>query len=1529
MTSHIAPIQSTTIDRAAGDSGILIAFDASDSSGFDYASFQFSLYDNDGNWVDSYNAWLSEWDSFVNGSGSIHNGSFVGLLDIPKNAEQGTYVLDSFRIRDRADNEESFHRSSHWHNGTPTHSWDADASAALGGIDPSSLSFSVTGDPIPPAGGAPVDTDLPAISNLKLSSSTINRAAGDSGILIAFDASDSSGFDYASFQFSLYDNDGNWVDSYNAWLSEWDSFVNGSGSIHNGSFVGLLDIPKNAEQGTYVLDSFRIRDRADNEESFHRSSHWHNGTPTHSWDADASAALGGIDPSSLSFSVTGDPIPPAGGAPVDTDLPAISNLKLSSSTINRAAGDSGILIAFDASDSSGFDYASFQFSLYDNDGNWVDSYNAWLSEWDSFVNGSGSIHNGSFVGLLDIPKNAEQGTYVLDSFRIRDRADNEESFHRSSHWHNGTPTHSWDADASAALGGIDPSSLSFSVTGDPIPPAGGAPVDTDLPAISNLEITSIGTITSNTYHSFTAGEPALLKLQITDAQSGLTGFDSSSGYSSSGYGSSGYSSGGHIGELGFTSPDGSQQIWVDLTTADWIDGDQFSGTYQVDLNLQDTHQPGLWSLIEMDLEDDAGNELDIEAQSSGWGSPLSDAERQHMAARLGLDPSSLSFIYDNPHFDPETSQSDHTPPQLTDFAITQVNPQRMAVTLTFNDESGLTDFDGSSGYSSSGYGSSGYSSSGHIGELGFTSPDGSQQIWVDLTTADWIDGDQFSGTYQVDLNLQDTHQPGLWSLIEMDLEDDAGNELDIEAQSSGWGSPLSDAERQHMAARLGLDPSSLSFIYDNPHFDPETSQSDHTPPQLTDFAITQVNPQRMAVTLTFNDESGLTDFDGSSGYSSSGYGSSGYSSSGHIGELGFTSPDGSQQIWVDLTTADWIDGDQFSGTYQVDLNLQDTHQPGLWSLIEMDLEDDAGNELDIEAQSSGWGSPLSDAERQHMAARLGLDPSALTFIYDNPHFNPETSQSDNTPPAIIAFNLGGESDTAEPVATNQQLLKLSSPSQQVIRSGTNSSTSIAYNVAETNKQLTGISPSLYFDSHQVTVDFTAEPYQSNLLGYGIAADASDGDNDPATDFVIALSYTDFLGNFPGSSVNLPLTLADLNITPTENYTGTTLNLTGSGATGFEVIGDSLTLGYDAAPSVANPISPLNTDALHPWSYSLPTDLFFDPDSSLSISVDSDLPNWLSYDPNTFTFSGTPGSAADSLTIDLSASDALGGITTSLDLSIRDVQKISIADPAQQYQGGKPFSLPLIYSSTDGQPSTGLSFQLHYDSSLFTFVEITDPISEILGYSTSADTTDADNNPQTDTVLNVAVSSFTGALASDTLLGHFNFSAADLPPADPNDPDPIAGLRPSVMNLTALQPAIGYGFAADPITLEPLLFNLDVDGDEAVTALGDGLMIIRKLFGAAFAGASLTNKAISPNATRTTQEVHDYIQSGIDSGFLDVDQDGQTTALGDGLMIIRRLFGAAFSGSSLTNKAISPTSPYMGDENPWEAVATNIDDLIPN
>ena len=91
------------------------------------------------------------------------------------------------------------------------------------------------------------------------------------------------------------------------------------------------------------------------------------------------------------------------------------------------------------------------------------------------------------------------------------------------------------------------------------------------------------------------------------------------------------------------------------------------------------------------------------------------------------------------------------------------------------------------------------------------------------------------------------------------------------------------------------------------------------------------------------------------------------------------------------------------------------------------------------------------------------------------------------------------------------------------------------------------------------------------------------------------------------------------------------------------------------------------------------------------------------------------------------------------------------------------------------------------------------------------------------------------------------------------------------------------------------------------------MLIRKLFGSAFDGEKLTDGAMSSKATRTTDEIHDYIQAAIDDKTLDVDGNGQVSALGDGFMIIRKLFGAAFNGDKLTDGAISDGATRTTDE----------------
>ena len=46
------------------------------------------------------------------------------------------------------------------------------------------------------------------------------------------------------------------------------------------------------------------------------------------------------------------------------------------------------------------------------------------------------------------------------------------------------------------------------------------------------------------------------------------------------------------------------------------------------------------------------------------------------------------------------------------------------------------------------------------------------------------------------------------------------------------------------------------------------------------------------------------------------------------------------------------------------------------------------------------------------------------------------------------------------------------------------------------------------------------------------------------------------------------------------------------------------------------------------------------------------------------------------------------------------------------------------------------------------------------------------------------------------------------------------------------------------------------------------------------------------------------------------------------MIIRRLFGAAFDGGALTNKAINSGSPYFGQATDFNSVGINIDALKP-
>ena len=104
------------------------------------------------------------------------------------------------------------------------------------------------------------------------------------------------------------------------------------------------------------------------------------------------------------------------------------------------------------------------------------------------------------------------------------------------------------------------------------------------------------------------------------------------------------------------------------------------------------------------------------------------------------------------------------------------------------------------------------------------------------------------------------------------------------------------------------------------------------------------------------------------------------------------------------------------------------------------------------------------------------------------------------------------------------------------------------------------------------------------------------------------------------------------------------------------------------------------------------------------------------------------------------------------------------------------------------------------------------------------------------------------------------------------------------------------------------FNFDVDQDGDTRALTDGLLVIRHLFG--FSGESLTSAATGTKGDRTAPEsIVGYL--GDAESELDVDGDGESRALTDGLLLIRYLFG--FSGESLTSNAIGSGATRTTDD----------------
>jgi hypothetical protein len=111
-------------------------------------------------------------------------------------------------------------------------------------------------------------------------------------------------------------------------------------------------------------------------------------------------------------------------------------------------------------------------------------------------------------------------------------------------------------------------------------------------------------------------------------------------------------------------------------------------------------------------------------------------------------------------------------------------------------------------------------------------------------------------------------------------------------------------------------------------------------------------------------------------------------------------------------------------------------------------------------------------------------------------------------------------------------------------------------------------------------------------------------------------------------------------------------------------------------------------------------------------------------------------------------------------------------------------------------------------------------------------------------------------------------------------------------------ASGYGVRLPFVRMKAINGLLDIDGNGRSEALTDGLLVMRGLFG--FSGESLTRGAIATGAPfATAVQVLERLSAF--AGVMDVDGNGKLDALTDGLLLIRYQFG--FRGEVLVRNAI--------------------------
>lgn len=259
----------------------------------------------------------------------------------------------------------------------------------------------------------------------------------------------------------------------------------------------------------------------------------------------------------------------------------------------------------------------------------------------------------------------------------------------------------------------------------------------------------------------------------------------------------------------------------------------------------------------------------------------------------------------------------------------------------------------------------------------------------------------------------------------------------------------------------------------------------------------------------------------------------------------------------------------------------------------------------------------------------------------------------------------------------------------------------------------------------------------------------------------------------------------------------------------------------------------------------------------------------------------------------------------------------------------PVSFDVNYDvrAPEDEALTGLGLRLHYNSAQLEFDSVDDLFEDGLinaSITPTADENDLDGDPNTDQFVQFAwadpTNNWPGEGTTPQELFRANFTTT-------------LGFRGTTdINFTSSSTASGLQLSAQPLQVQigrestgedDLLgeinekYTFDVDGNEEVDALTDGLQILRNLF-----GLEPATSAIAQEGTRNEiNAVSEYLN--LSSRAFDIDGDGTVSPLTDGILISRFAFG--ITGESLISGGVLGQN---ATRNTSEAIINYIDNYLP-